>query len=104
MIAILHVAWWKYFYQNPAADLGNHDLAKPWSMREEGTSAWRRHHIFRVTGPLWGESAGHWWIPLKKASDAEFDVFCDVCLNKLLSKKIKMPVNWDAIALIMTSL
>ena len=24
---------------------------------------------FRVTGPLWGESTGHQWIPLTKASD-----------------------------------
>ena len=28
-------------------------------------------NIFRVTGPLWWESTGHQWIPLKKASDAE---------------------------------
>ena len=27
--------------------------------------------IFSVTGPLWGESIGHRWIPLTKASDAE---------------------------------
>ena len=27
--------------------------------------------IFRVTGPLFGEFTGHWWIPLTKASDAE---------------------------------
>ena len=27
-------------------------------------------NLFRVTGPLWGESTGHWWIPLTKASDA----------------------------------
>ena len=27
-------------------------------------------NIFRVTGPLWGESTGHRWIPLTKASDA----------------------------------
>ena len=27
--------------------------------------------IFRVTGPLWGESAGHRWFPLTKVSDAE---------------------------------
>ena len=28
-------------------------------------------NIFRVTGPLWGESNSHRWIPLTKASDAE---------------------------------
>ena len=27
-------------------------------------------NLFRVTDPLWGESTGHWWIPLPKASDA----------------------------------
>ena len=31
-------------------------------------------NIFRVTGPLWGESTGHRWIPLKQASDA--DLWC----------------------------
>ena len=31
-------------------------------------------NIFRVTGPLalCGEFIGHWWIPLKKASNVEF--------------------------------
>ena len=29
-------------------------------------------NIFRVTGRLWGEFTGHRWIPLTKASDAEF--------------------------------
>ena len=28
-------------------------------------------NIFRVTGQLWEESIGHWWIPLKTASGAE---------------------------------
>ena len=27
-------------------------------------------NFFRVNGPLWGESIGHWWIPLTKASGA----------------------------------
>ena len=27
-------------------------------------------NIFRATGPLWGESTGHRWIPLTKASNA----------------------------------
>ena len=39
-------------------------------------------NIFRVTGPLYGEFTGHQWIPLTKASDAELDVFFDLCLNK----------------------
>ena len=28
-------------------------------------------NIPRITGPLWGESIGHRWIPLTKASDSE---------------------------------
>ena len=40
-------------------------------------------NIFSVTGPLWGESTGHLWIPLTKASDVLFDL----CLNKRLSKQ-----------------
>ena len=31
--------------------------------------------IFPVTGPLWGESTGHRWIPLTKVSDAELWCF-----------------------------
>ena len=44
-------------------------------------------HIVRVTDPLCGEINGHRWIPLTKASDADFDVFFDLCLNKQLSKQ-----------------
>ena len=35
-------------------------------------------NIFRVIGLLWGESAGHWWVPLTKDSDAEllFSLMC----------------------------
>ena len=29
-------------------------------------------NIFQVIGPLLGDSTGHWWIPLTKASDTEF--------------------------------
>ena len=32
-------------------------------------------NIFRVTGSFWGESTGHRWIPLTKASDAELRCF-----------------------------
>ena len=32
-------------------------------------------NISCVTGPLWEESTGHWWIPLTKASDAELWCF-----------------------------
>ena len=34
-------------------------------------------NIFRITGPLWGESTGHRWIPLTKASDVKiFSLIC----------------------------
>ena len=42
---------------------------------------------FRVTGHLCGEFNGPRWIPRTKASDAEFDVFFDLRLNKRLSKQ-----------------
>ena len=32
-------------------------------------------NIFRVTGPLWGESTGHLWFLLTKASDGEIWYF-----------------------------
>ena len=32
-------------------------------------------NILRVTGPLWGESIGHQWIPLTKTTDAELWFF-----------------------------
>ena len=44
-------------------------------------------NVFHVTGPLCGEFTGPRWIPRTKASDAEFDVFFDLCLNKRLSKQ-----------------
>ena len=36
-------------------------------------------NIFRVTGPLWGESTGHRWIPLTKTSDAELWCLFWIC-------------------------
>ena len=44
-------------------------------------------NIFCVTGLLCGEFTGYWWIPRTKASDAEFDVFFDICLNKRMNKQ-----------------
>ena len=43
-------------------------------------------NIFRVTGPLWGESIGDRWIPLTNASDADLWCFFDLPLNKRSSK------------------
>ena len=44
-------------------------------------------HIFRVTGPLWGESTGHRWILLTKPVTQRLDVFFDLRLNKQLNKQ-----------------
>ena len=44
-------------------------------------------NIARITGPLWGKSTGHRWIPLTKASDAELYVFFDLRLNKWSNKR-----------------
>ena len=48
--------------------------------------AWRRNqsngNIFPVTGPLCAEFAGHRWISLTNASDAEIWCFFDLHLNK----------------------
>ena len=43
-------------------------------------------NIFRITGTLCGEFTGHRWIPLTKASGAEFDFFFELRLKKQLSK------------------
>ena len=43
---------------------------------------------FCITGPLWGESTGHQWIPLTKDSGVEFGwVFFYLRLNKWLNKQ-----------------
>ena len=44
-------------------------------------------NIFRFTGPLWGKSTGHLWIPLTKPVTRSVDVFFDLRLNKRLSKQ-----------------
>ena len=61
-------------------------------------------NIFRVTGPLWGESTSHRFIPLTKASDAGFDIFLWSAPEETDKESIGTPVIRDAIVLIMTSL
>ena len=41
---------------------------------------------FRVTGPLWGESAGH---PSQRTNNMGFDIFFDIILNKGLNKQTR---------------
>ena len=59
-------------------------------------------NIFRVTGPLGGESTGHRWITLTKASDAE--LWCFLAPEQTIEQTLETPVILDAIAPIMTSL
>ena len=66
------------------------------------TSSKWNGNIFHVTGPSWGESTGHQWIPHKDQWRGAFDVLFDLRLNKRLSKQSRR--RWDAIALIMVSL
>ena len=60
-------------------------------------------NIFRVTGPLWGESTGQRCIPLTKDSVSEL-----LCVwsapEQTDEQTIETPVIWNAIAPIMTSL
>ena len=60
--------------------------------------------FFTFTGPLRGESTGHRWIPLTKASDAELICFLSFAPGQTIEQTIKMFVIWDAIGLIMMSL
>ena len=60
--------------------------------------------IFRVTGPLRGESIGHRWIPLTGASGAELWRFLWPAPQQTVKQTMETPVIWDVIALIMTPL
>ena len=44
-------------------------------------------NTFSVTGPLWGESTCHRWIPSPRPVTRCFGVFFDLRLNKRLSKQ-----------------
>ena len=46
-------------------------------------------NIFRVTGPLWGESPGHRWIPFTKASDTELWCFLWSALEQTIEQTIE---------------
>ena len=61
-------------------------------------------NIFRVTVPLCGEFTGHRWIPLTKACDAELWCFLWSAPEQAVEWTIEMPMIWDAIAFMITSL
>ena len=52
---------------------------------------------FRVTGPLWGESTGHRWIPRTIASDADLWCFLWSAPEQTVKQTIKTLVILDAI-------
>ena len=57
-------------------------------------------YIFRLndfTGPLWGETTGHQWIPLTKASDAELWCFLRSAPEETAEQTMETTVIWDAI-------
>ena len=61
-------------------------------------------HIFRVTGHLWGEFTGHWWITLTKGSDAELWCYLWSATEQTVEQTIETQMIWDAITPIITSL
>ena len=73
-----------------------------WRMLNMMTSS--NGNIFRVTGPLWREFTGNRWIPLTKSRDAELWCFIRSGPQQMVEQAIEMPVIWDVIELIMTSL
>ena len=60
-------------------------------------------NIFRVTGPLQGESTGHRRIPLTKASTAELWCFLWSAPEQTVEQTVDLPVIWHDIELIETS-
>ena len=81
---------WGWWFETPSRPLWRHcnvgdNMAKIWISRyaifqavlyfaEHMITSWNGN-IFRVTGPLWGESIGHRWIPQTQSSDAELWCF-----------------------------
>ena len=61
-------------------------------------------NIFRVTGLLYGEFTGPWWIPSTKASDAELWCFFLSAPEPTVEQTMETLVIWNDAALIMTSL
>ena len=77
---LIYIYIYIYIYIRHSVNAAGIDRYKPnsgqcWSRM---FTAWWRHQMeekIRVTGPLWGESTGHRWIPRTKASDAELWCF-----------------------------
>ena len=88
-----------------AVHFGNHVPLVPWAPAfPEKMKTWSNENIFRITDSLLGESTGHRWTPLTKASDTELWCFLWSALEQTTEPSIETPVFWDAFAFIMTSL
>ena len=85
-------------------NLNRENFVQPHHQFNETIMTSSNGNIFRVTGPLWGESTCHRWIPLAKVSDAELWCFLWSAPGQTAEQAIGTPVIWDTIALIMTSL
>ena len=58
---------------------------------------------FHRTGHLWEEPTSHQWIILTKASDTEIWCFLWSVVEQVVGQPIEMPVIWNTIVLIITS-
>ena len=77
------------------------DIDLSYTHTHDDVTEWK---YFRVNGTLWGESTGHRWLPLTKASDAESWCFLWSAPEQMVQETIDTSLIWDAIALIMTPL
>ena len=107
-ILFLHDNEWKvpqFSWYIPKIEAKQSDIERGWSlwiwviMMTSSNGS-----IFHVTGPLWGESTSHQWIPFTNASDAELWCFRWSPPEQTVEQTLETLVIWDAIALIMRSL
>ena len=85
-----YIYWW-FIVKVPTILISSHTM----------TSSNR--NIFRVTGPLWGESIGDRRIPLTNASE-KLCCFISSAPQQTVEQTMETTVIWDTIMLIMTSL
>ena len=62
--------------------------------------SWRHHCIktFHITGPLWGESTSHWWIPLTKGQWCRAVIMFPLSLarEQSVEQTVQLPVIINA--------
>ena len=76
----LNVHWGEFYPCSQSKDC-------PWQWRIHDEWRWNlitmvtssNGSFFCITGPLWGESTGHRWLPFTKACDAELWCFSLIC-------------------------